>query len=111
MTDLLLEYGDWIGYAGSACVIGSFCMKRMMHLRLLAILGNIVFIVYAATIGVMPVLLMNSLLLPLNLLRLFQSMQVAPASVPAPPSSAAPPFRAQAVIRVGQQRACFAPLV
>lgn len=106
---------DWIGYVGSACVLAAFGMKQMLRLRLAAIAGNLVFIGYALAAGVTPVLCMNLLLLPLNLVRLNEALRArravdahAPASVGSVP--AAPAMR-RAVIQVRDARHCFAPLV
>jgi hypothetical protein len=87
---------DLIGYAASAIVVATFCMRQMVSLRLLAMLGNLVFIVYAFQAGVMPVLLMNAVLLPLNAWRLLQVRRGGgeSATVPAP-APARDPLRRQ----------------
>lgn len=70
---------DWIGYAGSMCVLSAFCMRKMMALRITSIVGNLVFIAFGSLAGVMPVLVMNSVLLLLNSVRLFQDLRARPA--------------------------------
>ncbi len=77
---------DLIGYAASTIVVATFCMRQMLWLRLLAMLGNVVFIAYAFQAGVMPVLLMNAVLLPLNAWRLLQACRggSSSAATPAP---------------------------
>jgi hypothetical protein len=100
---------DWIGYLGSACVLSAFCMRHMLPLRLASIVGNVVFITYALGAGLMPVLLMNTLLLPLNLLRLKQALAERGNGGAVPASGVA--SRAEPVIKVSPGGRCFAPLV
>lgn len=66
---------DWVeiaGYAASLLVFLTFWMKTLIPLRLIAIASNVVFIVYGYGAGVMPVLVLHSALLPLNLLRTWE---------------------------------------
>jgi hypothetical protein len=67
---------DWIGYLGAGCVLTAFSMQGIVPLRIVAIAGNLCFIAYALAAGVTPVLVMNALLLPLNLMRLAQALRV-----------------------------------
>ena len=76
---------DAIGYLASLLVLGAFCMNDMRRLRLLAIASNFVFIAYGAMAGLGPVLLLHLVLLPVNLLRLSQSLF---RSLSRPPSAA-----------------------
>jgi hypothetical protein len=116
MPEHTLLGADVIGYLGSICVVVAFCMRQMVPLRVTAILGNIVFIAYAADAGIWPVLLMNLTLLPLNVVRLAQSLgRPAAPRKPARPAAAvehAPaPARPGGVIEVRRSQQCFAPLV
>jgi len=63
---------DLLGYAASALVLATFCMRGMVALRLTAIASNVAFIAYGVSAGIDPVLLLHVLLLPLNALRLAQ---------------------------------------
>jgi CRP/FNR family transcriptional regulator, cyclic AMP receptor protein len=63
---------DWLGWAASALVLATFCMRGMVALRLTAIASNLAFIAYGASAGIDPVLMLHVLLLPLNALRLAQ---------------------------------------
>ncbi len=65
---------DAIGYLASLLVLGAFCMNDMRWLRLLAIASNFAFIAYGAMAGLGPVLLLHLVLLPVNLMRLSQSL-------------------------------------
>ena len=109
MNDDLMLSIDWIGYLGSMCVVSAFCMRCMLALRVASIIGNMVFIVYACGAELMPVLLMNSLLLPLNAVRLFEALQESPRIGSA--STSGHTEKNEAVIRLKSGARCFAPLV
>jgi len=72
----------WMGWLAAALVFASFFMKTIVPLRGFSIASNVAFIVYGV-IGVSqgllsvvgPILLLHSLLLPLNLLRLREITQ------------------------------------
>jgi hypothetical protein len=61
-----------IGYAASAFTLAAVCMKTMIPLRTFAICGNILLIVYAVYLNLTPMLIMQSILLPLNGYRLYE---------------------------------------
>ena len=69
-------FGGWnrdlSGYAASAFVLATFAMHSMRRLRLTAILSNLAFIFYALDTNLHPILVLHSLLLPLNIFRLIQ---------------------------------------
>lgn len=65
----------WIelaGYLASALVAARFYMKTIIPLRLFAITSNIVFITYGIGAGLYPVIILNTFLFPLNILRRIQ---------------------------------------
>ena len=64
--------GDIIGYLASALVLATFSMRSMRPLRLMAIASNIAFIAYAVIGNMPPILMLHSILLPMNIMRLFQ---------------------------------------
>jgi len=64
--------GEIAGYVASVLVFATFYMKTMMPLRIAGILSNIAFITYASIEGLLPILVLHSALLPLNLVRLNQ---------------------------------------
>lgn len=70
--DFFMSATDLLGYLASLLVLATFCMRRMMALRLLAIGSNLVFIAYAILAGIHPVLLLHALLLPMNVWRLVE---------------------------------------
>ncbi|MGI9416067.1 MAG: hypothetical protein ACR2PM_20520 [Hyphomicrobiales bacterium] len=66
---------DILGYAAVGIVLASCCMHSMTSLRISAILGNLAFIAYAYYQGIMPILVLHAILLPINSLRLSQSVR------------------------------------
>jgi uncharacterized protein YjiS (DUF1127 family) len=62
-----------IGYIAAGLVFATFCAKRMVPLRMLAIVSNIGFISYGALLGLWPIVLLHSGMLPMNLVRLHQA--------------------------------------
>lgn len=60
-----------LGYAASSVVLASFLMRRMVPLRLLAILSNVLFAAFGLLQHIYPVLLLHLTLLPINLWRLY----------------------------------------
>jgi CRP/FNR family cyclic AMP-dependent transcriptional regulator len=67
-----MDWGEIAGYGASLLVFATFYMRGMLTLRMIAIASNAAFIAYALRDGLMPVLLLHSALLPLNLVRLFE---------------------------------------
>ncbi len=69
-----LSAGDreFAGYLASSMVLATFCMKSMRWLRAVAILSNFGFIFYALVLDLKPILVLHSILLPVNLFRLAQ---------------------------------------
>ena len=57
----------------SALVLATFAMQSMRPLRIMAIASNVAFISYAAAANLRPILILHSILLPLNLYRLAQT--------------------------------------
>jgi CRP/FNR family cyclic AMP-dependent transcriptional regulator len=61
-----------IGFAGSALMFATFFMKTMIPLRVVAICANVVMISYTLIAGILPVCILQTALLPLNIVRLIQ---------------------------------------
>jgi len=74
---------DAWGWLASACVLAAYLMREMRPLRLMAIASNLAFLVYAAELELMPVLLLHAVLLPVNLWRLYEGELRSPAGWPA----------------------------
>jgi CRP/FNR family transcriptional regulator, cyclic AMP receptor protein len=58
--------------ATAGLVFATFCMKTMIPLRLVGITSNVTFLMYAWLAGLVPLLVLHSALLPLNIWRLTQ---------------------------------------
>lgn len=69
---MTVEIGEFLGYLASGLVFLTFCMKTMIPLRLLAIGSNLAFISYGLVDGLIPIVILHCMLLPLNLVRLYQ---------------------------------------
>ena len=63
---------DWLGYLAAVLVFCSFYARSIVALRLAAITSNVAFIGYAAAKALYPVLILHTVLLPLNCWRLAQ---------------------------------------
>jgi CRP/FNR family cyclic AMP-dependent transcriptional regulator len=67
---------DFLGYAASASVLITFCMSTMVPLRAVAICSNVLFASYGALAHIYPVLILHSILLPVNSVRLYQILNL-----------------------------------
>ncbi len=63
---------DISGYFASALVLATFCMKSMWWLRATALASNCAFIFYASVTDMRPILILHSILLPVNVCRMIQ---------------------------------------
>jgi hypothetical protein len=63
---------DLAGWVASALVLATFSARTMVPLRALAVASNVAFIGYAYMAGLWPILLLHSLMLPMNTVRLAQ---------------------------------------
>jgi hypothetical protein len=61
-----------VGFLAAGLVITAFCMKDILHLRIVAVASNVAFLAYGVALGLMPVWLLHLVLLPVNLVRLWQ---------------------------------------
>jgi len=58
---------EWLGYLGSVFVAFSLMMTSIIKLRIINMMGAICFAVYGFTIHAMPVAVINSVLIVINL--------------------------------------------
>jgi hypothetical protein len=61
---------DVLGYAASIAVLVTFLMQSMLTLRSVAILSNILFLLYGYYAHIPPVIFLHATLLPINVARL-----------------------------------------
>ena len=76
-TLLGMKPGDVVGYAAAVLVFATFWMKTMIPLRALGLASNVLFIGYGYLAGAYPPLVLHLLLLPLNIMRLHQMLQLS----------------------------------
>jgi len=77
-----MGFNDLIGCIASSLVLATFCTKRMVQLRALAIISNVAFIAYGYRAGLLPILALHMTMLPMNAFRLQQEMAVLrPAAI------------------------------
>lgn len=67
-----MSWVDILGYAASAAVLATFCMSTMIPLRIIALGSNVLFILYGYFDHLYPVLILHTILFPINLFRLMQ---------------------------------------
>jgi CRP/FNR family cyclic AMP-dependent transcriptional regulator len=72
---------DAFGYVASALVLCTFSVRSMRVLRCLGIASNVSFILYATVTGMVPILVLHSLLLPMNVYRLVQIVRAPSGGV------------------------------
>lgn len=65
---------DIIGSVAASLVLATFCTRRMVQLRTLAIISNIAFIAYGYRAGLVPILALHLAMLPMNIMRLQQEL-------------------------------------
>ena len=61
-----------VGFLAAGLVTTAFCMKDILHLRIVAVASNVAFLAYGAALGLIPVWLLHLVLLPVNVVRLWQ---------------------------------------
>src|SRR5262245_9997336 len=71
-----MTWADALGYLAALLVLATFSMQTMLPLRMTGIASNCVFIAYGYFTSAEPVVALHLILLPLNLLRLYQMMQL-----------------------------------
>jgi len=73
MSELLLEYKDYIGYIGFLFVALSLSMKDIKWLRILNLIGAIIFVFYGLYKGdMMPIVILNAYLVIMNVYHLYK---------------------------------------
>jgi len=68
---------DVLGFLASGLVLTTFGMRDMLSLRLVAIASNVAFISYGYVAHIVPVLLLRTFLLPINMWRVLPLLRSA----------------------------------
>ena len=69
---LTISLGTALGMLGAALTLASFLMKTMLPLRTLALASNVLFIIYGYLESLLPGLIVNAVLLPVNAQRIWE---------------------------------------
>lgn len=87
---LSMDLGNLLGLLGVGFCFVSFVMKRMVPLRVLALVANVCFIAYGLVESLLPSIVLNAALLPVNVRRLWEitklSKEIARATQESPVS-------------------------
>jgi hypothetical protein len=65
-----MSWIDFLGFAAALSVLASFCMTTIVALRTVALLSNVLFILYGLLAHIYPVFFLHTVLLPINLVKL-----------------------------------------
>ena len=76
---LTMNLGNALGLLGVAFCFASFVMKRMVSLRVLALASNVCFIAYGFVESLLPSIVLNAALLPINARRLWEIKKLSQA--------------------------------
>jgi CRP-like cAMP-binding protein/multidrug resistance efflux pump len=71
-----MTFGESAGYLASLLVFVTFYMKTMVPLRVAGILSNVAFLTYALIEHLVPIMILHGALLPLNLFRLYEILNL-----------------------------------
>ena len=71
-----MQYIEYVGYAGAALMILTLAMKTMVPLRMVGIASNCCSIIYGFLAGIHPMFIQHSILLPLNIWRLYEMLKL-----------------------------------
>lgn len=87
---MTMDLGTALGLLGVGFTLASFAVKSMQPLRVLALVGNVCFIVYGYVESQLPSIALNAVLIPLNAIRLWEitklSKEIARATQDSPVS-------------------------
>ena len=67
-----MNWIDGLGFLASAAVLATFYMKRMIALRVIALISNVLFAGYGYLDHLYPVLTLHLILFPINCFRLHE---------------------------------------
>jgi len=76
LEDYAMTLATSVGYLAATLVFATFCTRRMVPLRALAIASNIAFIGYGYLGELWPILILHVAILPMNTRRLWQEVSL-----------------------------------
>ena len=65
-----------VGYLGSALVIASLLMTRILRLRVISLMGSTAFLIYGLLIGSVPIVITNVVIMGINITFLWRATRV-----------------------------------
>ena len=71
----IISWSDVVGYAGTGFTIMAYSMRRMLPLRVAAVLSSVALLVYAVLTSSGPIIVMELILLPINIYRLIELLR------------------------------------
>jgi hypothetical protein len=100
-----VNWMEVLGYAASLSVLITFLMSTMVPLRVVAIASNVLFASYGAVAHIYPVMILHVILLPINVIRLFQLMRlirgIRAAEISELPIDSLLPFMTHRIVTAG----------
>lgn len=69
---MTINWVEWIGYLASIFIVISLMMTSVVKLRVINTVGCILFVIYGVIVGAYPVVISNSIIVFINLYRLYQ---------------------------------------
>lgn len=69
---LYIPFIEWVGYLASIFIGISMFMKNMVRLRIINLIGCILFCIYGFTIGAYPVAIVNLIISCTNIYYIYQ---------------------------------------
>ncbi|OGA54623.1 MAG: hypothetical protein A3F74_22200 [Betaproteobacteria bacterium RIFCSPLOWO2_12_FULL_62_58] len=101
-----MDLGNALGLLGVGFCFASFVMKRMVSLRVLALASNVCFIAYGLVESLLPSIVLNTALLPVNARRLWEitklSKEIARATQDSPVSQWLLPHMSRRSFKAGE---------
>lgn len=67
---------EFVGYLGSALVITSLLMTRILRLRVIGLIGSTTFLIYGLLIGSIPIMITNTVIIVINAVFLWRANQI-----------------------------------
>ncbi len=72
-SHFLASSSNVFGYVAAGLVFTTFCMQRMVPLRVMGICSNVAFLTYGLMLDLKPIAVLHAILLPVNIRRLWQA--------------------------------------
>ncbi len=74
--DILTRMIEAVGYLGSALVVTSLLMTRILRLRVIGLMGSTTFLIYGLLIDSVPIIITNTVIMIINITFLWRATRV-----------------------------------